>query len=329
MRIEDSDILMDLYRGADPSASWHSLFLRLNERAHATQSAIWILPPDADPVTGFHLAAYPQMSAPTFAPDVLQRLRYQRVYSAQEVSGATDVPYARILRTRLDGGGDAYIFLARAGADFPAAITALVSGLGPHLAVAAASYLRHCRHADALAISQTIQTHLHTAWMTLNPAGVILQKSENLAMLEPVFGPIGSRLMLAGGHAKHLAQTLIAYETQQHQRPIALSVDAGAMLIKPYQGHDRRAVATAFLRLGGQSDLTAVEILAQIAHITPSEARFALKLADGHSIAQAATALGLTLETARNYSKKIYSKMDLRGQSDLIRYIENSVIRLI
>jgi DNA-binding CsgD family transcriptional regulator len=329
MRIEDSDILMDLYRGADPSAPWHSLFLRLNERAQATQSAIWILPPDADPATGFHLAAYPQMSAPAFAPDVLQRLRFQRVYSAQEIVVAPDVPYARIVRTRIDGGGDAYIFVARGGTDFPAAITALISGLGPHLAVAAASYLHQCRQKDALAISRTIQTQLRMAWMTLAPTGFILQKSENWAMLEPVFGPIGSRLLLSGTHAKHLAQALIAYETQQHQRPIALSLDAGAMLIKPYQGHDRRAVATAFLRLRGHSELTAFEILAQIAHITPSEARFALKLADGHSIAQAATALGLTLETARNYSKKIYSKMDLRGQSDLIRFIENSIIRLI
>ena len=66
-----------------------------------------------------------------------------------------------------------------------------------------------------------------------------------------------------------------------------------------------------------------------MAHITRSEARFALKLADGLSIAEAAETLGLTLETARNYSKQIYSKMDLRGQTDLIRVLENSVIRLI
>ena len=69
--------------------------------------------------------------------------------------------------------------------------------------------------------------------------------------------------------------------------------------------------------------------MAQLAHITPSEARFALKLAEGLTIAEAGVALGLTLETARNYSKQIYFKMDLRGQSDLIRYLQNSVIPLI
>jgi len=35
------------------------------------------------------------------------------------------------------------------------------------------------------------------------------------------------------------------------------------------------------------------------------------------------------LETARNYSKQIYAKMGLRGQSDLIRFVQNSVIPLI
>ena len=44
--------------------------------------------------------------------------------------------------------------------------------------------------------------------------------------------------------------------------------------------------------------------------------------------AQAAIELGFTIETARNYSKRIYGKTDTRGQADLVRIILASVIAL-
>ncbi|MBX9729195.1 MAG: LuxR C-terminal-related transcriptional regulator, partial [Sphingopyxis sp.] len=53
-----------------------------------------------------------------------------------------------------------------------------------------------------------------------------------------------------------------------------------------------------------------------------------LALSRGMTIAEAADALGLTTETARNYSKKIYAKMGARGQSDVVRYILTSVLAL-
>ena len=68
--------------------------------------------------------------------------------------------------------------------------------------------------------------------------------------------------------------------------------------------------------------------IAQLFGLRPSEARLALALSRGLSIADAAHALGLTLETARNYSKKIYAKTGTRGQSDLVRLILTSVLAL-
>ena len=44
-----------------------------------------------------------------------------------------------------------------------------------------------------------------------------------------------------------------------------------------------------------------------------------MELARGRSIAEAGAALGLTIETARNYSKRIYAKLGLRGQAELVR----------
>ena len=62
--------------------------------------------------------------------------------------------------------------------------------------------------------------------------------------------------------------------------------------------------------------------------LLPSEARLAWLLAQATSIAEAAAALGLTIETARNYSKKIYAKTGARGQADLVRIVMTSVLAL-
>ena len=78
------------------------------------------------------------------------------------------------------------------------------------------------------------------------------------------------------------------------------------------------AAAVAYIQGDSRSLAGRHEQLAELFGLLPSEARFALALARGLSIAEAAESLGLTLETARNYSKKVYAKMGARGQADLI-----------
>ena len=60
--------------------------------------------------------------------------------------------------------------------------------------------------------------------------------------------------------------------------------------------------------------------------LLPSEARLALALSRGLTLTEAAADLGLTIETARNYSKKIYAKTGARGQPDLVRFILAGVL---
>jgi DNA-binding CsgD family transcriptional regulator len=45
----------------------------------------------------------------------------------------------------------------------------------------------------------------------------------------------------------------------------------------------------------------------------------------GGGIAEAAERLGLSIETARFYSKTLYAKLDVRGQAELTRRILTSV----
>ena len=61
-------------------------------------------------------------------------------------------------------------------------------------------------------------------------------------------------------------------------------------------------------------------MLVDLFGLLPSEARLANALANGASLAEAAEQMGLTIETVRNYSKKIFAKTGTRGQADLVRY---------
>jgi DNA-binding CsgD family transcriptional regulator len=70
------------------------------------------------------------------------------------------------------------------------------------------------------------------------------------------------------------------------------------------------------------------EQLGELFDLIPCEARLALALSRGMTIAEAAADLGLTVESARTYSKRIYAKTGARGQPDLLRFIHRSVLAI-
>jgi DNA-binding CsgD family transcriptional regulator len=82
----------------------------------------------------------------------------------------------------------------------------------------------------------------------------------------------------------------------------------------------------AYVHQDGWSSQDRCEQLAELFGLRPSEARLALALSHGLSITAAAEELGLTVETARTYSKSIYAKLGAGGQADLIRLILRSVL---
>ena len=65
----------------------------------------------------------------------------------------------------------------------------------------------------------------------------------------------------------------------------------------------------------------APEILAAAHGLSPREAALAVALAQGETILAAGQRLGLTPETARNYSKRLYAKTGTSGQAQLVRLV--------
>ena len=88
------------------------------------------------------------------------------------------------------------------------------------------------------------------------------------------------------------------------------------------------AVAVVYFRGDQSSSADRCQQLIDVFKLTQSEARFAWSIAQGISIADAAEKHGLTIETARNYSKKIYAKTGARGQVDFMRRVLTSVVAI-
>ncbi len=68
--------------------------------------------------------------------------------------------------------------------------------------------------------------------------------------------------------------------------------------------------------------------LAELYHLTNREAALAGLLARGLTLAESADELGITEQTARTYSKRIFLKTGVRRQTELVRRILTSVARL-
>lgn len=87
-------------------------------------------------------------------------------------------------------------------------------------------------------------------------------------------------------------------------------------------------VAIIYMRSDRRSYAEHCERLAEMFELTARESQLAWALAQGTSIADAALELGISAETARGYSKKIYSKIGVHRQAELVRVILTSVSML-
>jgi DNA-binding CsgD family transcriptional regulator len=88
------------------------------------------------------------------------------------------------------------------------------------------------------------------------------------------------------------------------------------------------AVMTARCRHPRNPSDTRADHFARLNTLPRREAELAILLADGHSLAEAGQLLGLTIETTRNYSKRLFAKMGVRGQAELVRAVYESCAML-
>lgn len=234
-------------------------------------------------------------------------------------------------------GGELGISLLRKDGDLGARDSSLLASLAPHLAIAlrARSEMeRERRRANLLSVTLD---RFGMGWLLIDRRGRVLDcDAATQAHLER--GTVlrrGGEGRLRFTHAE--AEALLDHALAARDDPVVSR--AGwmtlnppiQMAVMPPPDEDRGTLTPAHCLIltrrtaATGSSGSSSAFLTSLFGLTRSEATLALRIAEGDSIAEAAEKLNLTLETARNYSKRIYGKTGARGQAELVRLIWGGV----
>lgn len=353
--LDETDLLPALYDGPFEQPMWQTFLDRLRQHTQADWAHISFRPPGHAQNSMIRLfSAKASVAAPPVSlfgdvdPVSLRDLRDERVYALSELrtpfgrwanrthNDQHPAKDARILFVTEPGGLRAVLELSAQDATFAPADSALLSRMAPHLRRSLRSYAEiERKKASAMLVPQEMG-HRNFGWIRLNADATISETS-----------PEAQKLLQHGAGLKRTRSgRLIATNPQTDRglsaalrailsggsaevRALNISQDPWVDLLfvpAPPSSLDSGNAATVYIQGDNRSLSSRQEQLAELFGLLPSEARLAVALARGLTIAEAAQSLGLTIETARNYSKKVYAKTGVRGQADLVRFILTSVL---
>lgn len=292
-RSDQLDLIEAIHEGQAGTPPWATFLARLRRRLRADRA---LMIADAEgAVQRSWQAGQPGADARAIhhLPETLPaRLRPGRVYALADLDPAPDPAIAdgRFARVVEPGGAGLCVALLRESGTFSSGDGALLAALVPHLAIALANLAVLERSRQCAAIADGL----------LRRAGIAWSGHEGAAVAGPAWRPVDDGL----------------------DGVLLLPPPASTSVLAPAPAgivawHEEASVGEARAAL-----------LAARFGLTASEGRLALALAGGQGLSAAAAAHGLTIETARNYSKRIYAKTGARGQADLVRRILESIVWL-
>lgn len=145
--------------------------------------------------------------------------------------------------------------------------------------------------------------------LTMSPAGLCRtnRQSETAELHRLVKSAV-----TAGSEAMAHA---LAVTREESDRPLSV-------VIAPLPAeHSNGRVAVLLINAPERQTLPSVETVAKLFDLTDAEARLALALSEGQRIEDASETLGITVNSARTYLKRIFSKTDVTRQAELVRLI--------
>lgn len=362
---DETDLVPAVYDGPFEQPMWQTFLDRLRTRTRADFAEIAFRPPGR-PLGNVILLhsgrPIPAALNQLYREEAWKRdplpyfdLREERVYALSELELPADpmhrafrrdvltpigIDAMRVVRITEPGGVSAWLNIMRSGSDFAPADGALVSRIAPHFRRSLRAYAEIERQKESARIAAEVMARLNFGWIRLDAKGVVLEESAEAARL--LQHGAGLRRTRSGRLIavdplvdRKLSAALRSVAEGSGNPPRALNVSSDPwvdLLLVPAvpdpQSPAPGAAIVAYIQGDSRSLADRHEQLAELFGLLPSEARFALSLSRGLSIAETADSLGITIETARNYSKKVYAKMGARGQADLIRFILTSVLAL-
>ncbi len=362
---EPRDILEALHNGPLETPLWNSFLKELRSRINAEFCGLFFRQGDAhitdstvfwatSTVLEDLLPAYKQ-GFHEYDPVPWDDLVPGRVYSIREFMREGDprheaymrdflIPgrrqFMHVMRVLAPDGYNACLTIWRSDQEFRPEECAYVATLAAHLRTSLALYSVIERERVRAGISGEAVRQLNFAWLRLDGRGRVLDmdaQAQELVRNSPAVRILAdNRLALATPEAnRRLAEALRDFSADSALKPRALRLSDDPwldMLLRPVRDHvlsgPARPVLTAYIHGDRGSSAARVELFVQLFGLSPSEARLALALSRGRTIAEAAAEQGITEQTARGYSKIVYAKTGARGQADLVRILLASAASL-
>jgi DNA-binding CsgD family transcriptional regulator/PAS domain-containing protein len=266
---------------------------------------------------------------------------------------AMGIRYGRFLRVSAGGAADAWLVLVREREDFSGSAVAVLDAVAVHLAAGLRTLAVLCEQRLQTALATAALGRLGVGQLAFDGEGRVMAcdplAEAMLTLVPEPGGRAGRRLQLRADAARRIdaACQALAADTQAPGQVIrideARAIDlllrrSDLVLAEPGA---RPAVigvlrtdslCTDVLRTDSlctdvlrndarEAARAAIRTLAARHGLSANEAALAHALSQGERLAEAGARLNLTVETARNYSKRIYAKTGARGQADLVRIV--------
>lgn len=353
---DETDLLLPLIAVSDAGEAFETFLERLRRRTGSSFAALLVRAGSDDEHTfcagaDFVRLAREQRPELPIADRIRQEsLRLGRVYSSDEFDahdpllraanarairklGLAD---ARILRVLHEDLVSAWLIIASAH-PCSAADAALLASLLPYVAGAVRRFVLDKQQKLAASLDAAGLHRAGTGWIAFDGTSRVLAiASPTIHTIKSAvgheprtghrlreFGPAVERELLeaAAQYAAHPnapKRTLILLDDPRIEAVLGGFDNGGAV----------GAVMVASCRHARRAGDARAELFGCLHALSRREADLAVLLADGQSLAEAGQTLGLTIETTRNYSKRLFAKVGVRGQGELVRAVYESCAML-
>lgn len=262
-----------------------------------------------------------------------ERLRTGRVYSQFDLPSdersKTTLPPLRAMRWRIGADIWGVLVLRRRAGDFRAIDAHQLSVLLPHLAPAMQGWQSLNRARARAALDHQICAGLGAGWIVFTPSGHVSAMADGLEQrlteLADIHLRADQRLTLAPPASRALREAISAVSHRENE-PQALSLAPSVRMLLAREIYDGLPRLVGRVRHDVSARSLPLDRVMTGLGLNRSEARLAVALCDGLTLAAAAISLGWTLETARSNSKRLFARLDVHGQPGVVRAMHTSAI---
>lgn len=360
---DQRELFLPLIDGIHESPPWGAFLRNLLARTYARRAFLVIVlahapaqqPPTVLQVTAPRAAHEPPLDIPWLDRLCLHpqsRMRPGRVYSLEELLdydrpeqlarqraalAEIGIRYGRWIRIVAPGAADAWLVLAREREDFSASAVSIMSMIAPHLAAALRTFCALAAQRLQTALAEDTLARIGVAQIAFDAAGHIMAADRDAEKLLSISSDPGAaaarKLQLLPETTRRLEAHCTALAIAPRGATATLLLDERRdlwmLLRKADLVLDRPHAAPAVIgtvrvdRAGNGA--AAIRTIAEVHGLSGREAALAYAISLGEPIVEAGQRLGLTRETSRNYSKRIYGKTGTSGQTELVRKLLNGL----